>query len=187
VTIARLSDKGIRAFKVPERGQKTYWDEHLPNFGLRVSQGGTRSFVVMLGKERRLLTLGRYPTISLSNARKQAKALIAEEALGKFRPARTSFDEAKQEFLSESAEVNRPRTVKDYERLLTKHFQFGHTSSPAPTRARSECRRARDAKRDIPVPLSPCARRQPAVPRFAPLRATASAHSAFATALRRMA
>ena len=25
----------------------------------------------------------------------------------------------------------------------------------------SECRRAQDAKRDIPVPLSPCARRQP--------------------------
>ena len=32
------------------------------------------------------------------------------------------------------------------------------------TKNGSECRRAQDAKRDIPVPLSPCARRQPCGP-----------------------
>jgi len=33
-----------------------------------------------------------------------------------------------------------------------------HRYNPNKTGKRSECRRARDAKRDIPVPLSPCAR-----------------------------
>ena len=36
--------------------------------------------------------------------------------------------------------------------------------SGTPRASGSECRRAQDAKRDIPVPLSPCARRQPCGP-----------------------
>ncbi|MEA3277564.1 MAG: CRISPR-associated endonuclease Cas1, partial [Pseudomonadota bacterium] len=39
----------------------------------------------------------------------------------------------------------------------------------------SECRRAQDAKRDVPVPLSPSARRQPLCPGSPRSGATASA------------
>jgi hypothetical protein len=54
--------------------------------------------------------------VSLAEARKQAKVPFAEEALGRFRPARKAFDDAnaKAEFLAACARKNKPRTVKDY-------------------------------------------------------------------------
>ena len=71
----------------------------------------------------------------------------------------------------------------------TKAFvEFGMTEEQD-----SECRRAQDAKRDVPVPLSPCARRQPLCPgspRSGPrLRhdGPPRGRSDFAMALRRMA
>jgi integrase len=125
VPIVSLTDKGVRALDAPDSGQITYWDKSLKSSGLRVSQGGARSWVVMLGKERRRITIGKYPAVSLADARKHARTLIAEQTLGKFRPARTSFDAALKEFLAVCQAKNKPRTAKDYERLLTKHLKFG--------------------------------------------------------------
>lgn len=123
--ILSLTDAGIRSLEHPKRGQVTYWDKGLKSFGLRLSQGGSRSFIVMLGTDRRRVTIGRYPTVSLGEARKQAKVLLAEEALGRFRPARKAFDDAKTEFLVACSRKNKPRTVKDYTWHLDRHFPFG--------------------------------------------------------------
>ncbi|WP_461459190.1 Arm DNA-binding domain-containing protein, partial [Parasphingorhabdus sp.] len=68
-----LTDLQIRRLKVPEKGQKTYYDPGLPGFGVRVSQGGSKTFVVVYGKDRRRRSLGRYPELSLSDARILAK------------------------------------------------------------------------------------------------------------------
>ena len=48
----RLTDLSIRALQGPERGQKTYTDDTLPGFGVRVSQGGTKTFVLVRGATR---------------------------------------------------------------------------------------------------------------------------------------
>jgi integrase len=125
VPILSLTDVGIRALEHPTKGQVTYWDASLKSFGLRISQGGSRSWVVLLGPERRRVTIGRYPIVSLAEARKQAKVLLAEEALRKFQPARTPFEEAKTKFLAECRRKNKARTVKDYEWLLSRHLDFG--------------------------------------------------------------
>ncbi|MEH6728947.1 MAG: Arm DNA-binding domain-containing protein, partial [Hyphomicrobiales bacterium] len=69
----RLTDLSIRQLKAPDKGQKTYFDVGLPGFGVRVSQGGSKSFVVMYGQKRRLKTVGRYPHLSLADARREAK------------------------------------------------------------------------------------------------------------------
>ncbi len=122
----KLTDVSIRTLKLPQKGQRTYFDEVLPNFGCRVSQGGTRSFVVQLGVDRQLVTIGRYPLISLAEAREIAKRLLAERTLGKFRPHSISFDEAVDLFLSICEQKNKPRTVQDYRRILKRHFPFGH-------------------------------------------------------------
>jgi hypothetical protein len=108
VPILNLTDTKVRALEQPKRDQETYWDKSLTSFGIRISQGGTRSWVVMLGSEhdRRRVTIGRYPLISLAEARKQAKVLLAEEALGKFRPTRKAFEDAKHEFLVECTRKN---------------------------------------------------------------------------------
>lgn len=123
----RLTDFSLRALPLPPRGQKTYWDDTLPGFGCRVSQGGTRSFVVQHGADRQLVTIGRYrpDVLPLAQARIEAKRILAERVLGKHRPRSVSFDDAKQNFLAACARKNKPRTVYDYTRLLNRHFKFG--------------------------------------------------------------
>lgn len=121
----KLTDVSVRALNPPPKGQVTYWDEGLECFGVRVSQGGTKSFVTYFSSSNKWTTIGRYPVLSLKEARTEAKRLIAENTLGKVRPAHISFDEAKRLFLEASAQKNKPRTTADYRRLLNSHFRFG--------------------------------------------------------------
>jgi integrase len=120
----KLTDLLIRALLFPPKGQKTYWDDALQNFGCRVSQGGTKSFVVQHGPDRRLITIGRYPIISLAAAREEAKRLLAEITLGQHRPRTARWDDALEQYLAACEEKNRKRTVDGYRRLINRHFQF---------------------------------------------------------------
>lgn len=122
----RLTDISIRALRAPETGQVTYADDTLPGFGIRVSQGGTKTFVVVHGPTRQRTTIGRFPVIGLSEARTEAKRRLAEATLGKRRPKTVSFETARDEFLEHCQRKNRPRTHSDYTRLL-KRFSFGAT------------------------------------------------------------
>ena len=117
-----LTDIGVRNLKAPETGQVTYWDTLLPAFGVRVSQGGARSFVLVQGDQRKRRTIGRYPQISLSDARSHAKHVLAEITLGTINLPSIAFQAAVEQFLSNSEIRNKPRTAKDYRRLLTRHF-----------------------------------------------------------------
>ena len=68
----------IDSLRAPDRGQVDYWDTGLPGFGIRVSQGGRKSWIVMyrVGRRKRRLTLGSYPPMTLAEARKDAKAAL---------------------------------------------------------------------------------------------------------------
>jgi hypothetical protein len=68
-----LTDLKIKRLKAPDTGQKTYYDSPLPDFGVRVSQGGTKTFVVLYDRERRRRSLERYPELSLSKAHLPAR------------------------------------------------------------------------------------------------------------------
>lgn len=80
----------------------------------------------MFGEKRRLKTLGRYPELSLSEARSQAKKFFVEYEEGGFAPTQreVTFQEVKAQFLADCEGRNKPRTVADYRRLLNKHFNF---------------------------------------------------------------
>ena len=41
-----LSDVALKNLKPPPVGQIDYWDDKLPAFGVRLSQGGSRTFVL---------------------------------------------------------------------------------------------------------------------------------------------
>ncbi|MEQ8964892.1 MAG: site-specific integrase [Azospirillaceae bacterium] len=123
----RLTDILIRNLRPPATGQKTHFDEALPGFGVRVSQGGTKSFVVMYGPKRKLKTLGRYPDVSLADARKAAKLIQAEALAESAVPPRFEqvlFADARRRFLADSKARNKPRTYEGYCRLLHRHFAF---------------------------------------------------------------
>lgn len=122
----RLTDLSIRKLKLPEQGQKTHFDDGLSGFGVRVSQGGSKSFVVMFGKRRQLKTIGRYPDMKLVDARREAKRVQSDLTLVNTGPSRqrVSFANARGKFLMDCESRNKPRTVQDYRRLLTRHFNY---------------------------------------------------------------
>ena len=101
------------------------WDGALKHFGVRTSQGGAKSFIVLLGSSGRRKTLGRFPSISLADARSLAKEFLAEYALGRHRTKAIAWDDAVTAFLAACEAKNKPRTVKDYTRLLNRYFNFG--------------------------------------------------------------
>lgn len=100
----------------PTQGQVAFWDDKLPSFGIRVSQGGTKTFV--LKRNNSLITVGKFGILSLAEARSEAKRLLAEFTLGKVRPPSIGFLAAVEEFLDEKAARRRPITVADHKRHL---------------------------------------------------------------------
>lgn len=123
----RLTDLSIKALPPPAQGQKSYMDDTLPGFGVRISQGGTKTFILVRGATRRRETIGRYPALTLQLARGEARRRLAEYTLGKTTLAPIAFDDAVAQFLATAEKRNKPRTVRDYRRLLTRHFPFGKT------------------------------------------------------------
>ncbi|WP_417729533.1 tyrosine-type recombinase/integrase [Roseovarius sp.] len=123
-----LTDLQIKRLKAPENGQKTYYDPGLPGFGVRVSQGGSKTFVVLCGRDRRRRSLGRYPELSLSDARILAKRAQADFALDEVTPSQDlpaiSFDVARERFLADTETRTKTRTIDEYRRLLYRHFHF---------------------------------------------------------------
>jgi hypothetical protein len=67
-----------------EERQRDYWDGGLRGFGVRVSYGGRRVFVVRyrIGNRLRRLTIGPYPALKLAEARKMARAAMGDVAHG---------------------------------------------------------------------------------------------------------
>lgn len=123
-----LTDLQIKKLKAPDRGQKTYFDDRLKGFGVRVSQGGSKSFVVLYGPKRKRKTIGRYPEMTLAEARTIAKQTQADIALDdgatELPASSTSFTEARDAFLRDSDERTRERTAQEYRRLLLRHFKI---------------------------------------------------------------
>jgi Arm DNA-binding domain len=68
-----LSDAGLRSIQPPQKGTCDYWDTKFKGFGVRVSQGGTKTFVLNIHKARR--SLGRYGIVPLAEARTEARRI----------------------------------------------------------------------------------------------------------------
>jgi hypothetical protein len=88
----RITDLSIKALKPPVKGEKIHYDETLPGFGVRVSEGGTKSFILTHGKLRRRETIGRVGILTLKTARQAAKERLAEYVLGKHTQASPTWN-----------------------------------------------------------------------------------------------
>lgn len=118
----KLTDKWLKNVSPPKQGQVDYFDVLLPGFGFRLSHGGAATFFVTTrikcgdGKLVRL-TVGRFPTLSLADARDQARMLLDNASRGidprrirqseiedNQRKAEMTFEAVASDFLSKYAE-----------------------------------------------------------------------------------
>lgn len=80
----KLTDARIKSEKAPASGSKDVWDTVLPGFGLRVTYGGTKSFQIMVrvGGRQRRKSVGRYPAVTLADARERAREYMEQAEKG---------------------------------------------------------------------------------------------------------
>ena len=81
----RLTNAVITSLTSGEKLQADFWDSEQPNFGIRVSSGGTKTFFVTSRVNAKLVraTVGKFPTMSADEARKRAKRLLIDMEDGK--------------------------------------------------------------------------------------------------------
>jgi len=115
VPILRLTDLGLLNL-VPPPKLTDFWDATLPTFGVRVSPKGTKTFVLKLRTGRQ--AIGRYPIITLAEARNEAKRILAERTLGKIRPTSITYPQAVRLFIEDKKQSSRPTTADQYEWFL---------------------------------------------------------------------
>ncbi|HEY0874460.1 MAG TPA: tyrosine-type recombinase/integrase [Vicinamibacterales bacterium] len=127
--VHHLTDRTIAALPVPSESerQRDYWDDVLRGFGVRVSYGGKRAFVVRyrVGRRLRRLTIGPYPVKSLADARKEARSIIGQAADGDD-PAQTKQEQLKGELFRDLATAyvemaeKRHRSWREEKRIIDK-------------------------------------------------------------------
>lgn len=118
-----LTEVTLKNLKAPLEGQITYTDESLPGFGIRVSQGGVKAFVLVHGRSRQRTTIGRYPAVTLAQARARAKEILAERTLGKHQAPTLSFSEVLDLYTEHHIDKKlRASTSREIKRTLKKHF-----------------------------------------------------------------
>jgi integrase len=123
----KLTDRGVAAFETAD-ARLDIWDEVVPGFGVRVTAHGTKTFFVRYranGSNRRM-KLGRYPVLTLADARKRAKEVLASTVLGadpalerrKRRAKDATFGALAREVLAAKAATTRASTRREREQVV---------------------------------------------------------------------
>jgi integrase len=83
--MGKLTGRFITSIIPPQSGSRLYWDDTVKGFGVRVSRGGTKTFVVSYRTEnrrQRRMSIGRCAVLTAAQARRRAVEILAEVALG---------------------------------------------------------------------------------------------------------
>lgn len=124
VTLPALNPDGSKS-------QEFHRDTALPGFALRVTSGGTKSFIIETridGKVKRK-TIGKFGAITVEQARKQAQIFRGEVASGtnpineakKREVKATTLKQAFDDYLAVRKNL-KPGTIHDYTRVLNEAF-----------------------------------------------------------------
>ncbi len=118
--------RSLEAVKPPKSGRVESWDEDVRGLGLRVSASGRKTWVLMYrvrgDKRLRRATLGTYPTLTLADARDQARADLRAATKGRD-PASERKAERQAETFGELAEEYIERYAKKRKRSWFKDRQ----------------------------------------------------------------
>jgi integrase len=135
----RLDDKYVKALPLPATGTTRVWDvadknpkkPWLSGFGMRLSSGGTKSFILRYRNakgEDKIFTIGDFPVWGTEAARNEAFDLkrrivrdgadpVAEKQADREAPIIATLAER---FIKEHAAKKRPKTAKGYEQAINK-------------------------------------------------------------------
>jgi len=133
LTAATVRSAGIAPGKI----EAIYFDDDVPGFGLRVREGGSRSFVFQykLGTKQRRMALGTATALNFGATRKTAETLYARVKLGQDpagdkadarASAAKTFIAAARDFLAQKRGELRDRSYPDLERHILKHAKPLH-------------------------------------------------------------
>ena len=130
----RLTTLAVERLRAPDNGQVEDLDMHLPAFGLRVSYSGAKAWIVMTRINGKLVrvTLGRYPALSLADAREKARKVVEHARAGtnprqieadrrrqQEQSRRSTFDHVAGAFMERHVKPRlRPKTALEYRRIL---------------------------------------------------------------------
>lgn len=110
-----LTELAIRALKGSDKSV-THWDS-LPGFGVRVGKRA-KTYVVVRGRNRERISIGKFGDISLAEARNEARRLLSTKP-EPIAPGMT-FKAAREAFLDT---YENPRTRYNVTKLLTLYFK----------------------------------------------------------------
>lgn len=153
----KLMQRTLEALKPPTAGRVEYSDELLPNFFLRISATGRKTFTYMYrfkGLQKRA-EIGTFPPLTLGEARDMARQVWAEVQRGndpnqglpwlknrepltiRVEPAHGPFSEMCRRYLDERRGFLRTATHRLYVRLVDRHIvpAFGSREPAEITRA----------------------------------------------------
>ncbi|MEQ9490514.1 MAG: integrase arm-type DNA-binding domain-containing protein [Alphaproteobacteria bacterium] len=127
----KFTAKTIENITPPNRGRLSLWDATLPGFGIRVTDSGSKSWVLMyrVRSRQRRMTLGRYPAFSLADAREEAREALRkvdrgidpqQEKLEAKRKPTTLFPDIAAQFIELYARPKN-RTWKQTEQMLKRN------------------------------------------------------------------
>jgi integrase len=137
----KLTAITVRTAVLPAAKSETiFFDDDLPGFGLRLREGGGRSFVFQykLGAKQRRMSLGTAHARDVGDVRKAAEQLYHRVKLGEdpagdrtraVAAAAQTFEAAANEYLEQAREWLRKSTYPDVKRYLLKHCKPLHQLS----------------------------------------------------------
>lgn len=137
-----LTNKTVDALK-PTGERYAVHDAHCPGLSIRVNANGTKTFTASYryGVQQRRLTIGRYPIVSLAEARDKARAVFREVLEGidpqaVRRRKNLNLREGVSAFIEQYAKP-RNRSWKEAERILNRELvtRFGERDLTKMTRA----------------------------------------------------
>jgi integrase len=111
--------------------QKRYYDDTLKGFGVRVTSGGTKAFFIekLIQTKLRRITLGRYPEITVEQARREAQKLLGKIATGidpiaekkAKKLSQITLQQVFQDYLKVRKSLKQT-TIFDYQRIMREAF-----------------------------------------------------------------
>lgn len=127
----KITKSYVDRLSTPPAGQAFVRDAELKGFAVRITASGAKSFILekrIDGKVKRL-TLGRYPELTVEQARKEAHKLLGQIAVGRNPPAEkkykalqgTTLEQAFSDFTTVRKNL-KARTLYDYQHVMKVAF-----------------------------------------------------------------